>query len=105
MGFDSDSRVWNRANSQQWSFLGFLAVFEVGSLICGVATTSNMLIVGRAVAGLGSSGLVNGALTIIASMAPLEKRPRMWMNTHDFLIYLPLLTISVLSPTRSASGK
>lgn len=34
-----------------------------------------MFILGRAVAGLGSSGLQNGAFTIIAAAAPLEKRP------------------------------
>lgn len=34
-----------------------------------------MLIVGRAVAGLGSSGLINGAFTIIAACVPLTKRP------------------------------
>ena len=34
-----------------------------------------MLIVGRAVAGLGSSGLINGALTIISACVPLAKRP------------------------------
>ena len=34
-----------------------------------------MFILGRAVAGLGSAGLQNGAFTIIAAAAPLEKRP------------------------------
>lgn len=34
-----------------------------------------MLIGGRAVAGLGGSGLTNGALTIIAASVPLRKRP------------------------------
>ncbi|POR34549.1 MFS multidrug transporter, putative [Tolypocladium paradoxum] len=34
-----------------------------------------MFIIGRAVAGLGSSGLQKGAFTIIAAAAPLEKRP------------------------------
>ena len=34
-----------------------------------------MLIVGRAVAGIGCSGLVNGALTIVAACLPLIKRP------------------------------
>lgn len=33
-----------------------------------------MLIVGRAVAGMGMSGLFNGGLTIIAALAPLHKR-------------------------------
>ena len=34
-----------------------------------------MLIVGRAIAGLGSSGLANGALTIIAAILPPHKQP------------------------------
>lgn len=34
-----------------------------------------MFIVGRAVAGLGSAGLQNGAMTIIVAAAPLERRP------------------------------
>jgi MFS family permease len=34
-----------------------------------------MLILGRAVAGLGMSGLSNGALTILADAAPMHKRP------------------------------
>ena len=34
-----------------------------------------MLIVGRAVAGLGSSGLMNGALTIIAVILPSHRQP------------------------------
>ncbi|KAH7313721.1 major facilitator superfamily domain-containing protein [Stachybotrys elegans] len=61
-----------RAN---WVFLIFLFVFEIGSLICGVANTSPTLIGGRAMAGLGCSGLVNGGMTIIAGSVPLEKRP------------------------------
>lgn len=34
-----------------------------------------MLIIGRAVAGIGSSGIQNGAFTIMAASVPLEKRP------------------------------
>ncbi|PYI00692.1 MFS general substrate transporter [Aspergillus sclerotiicarbonarius CBS 121057] len=60
---------------QKWTFLSFFAVFELGSLICGVATSSKMLIVGRAVAGMGSSGMVNGALNILASSLPMHRRP------------------------------
>ncbi|KAL4945539.1 hypothetical protein BDV06DRAFT_219227 [Aspergillus oleicola] len=59
----------------KWTFLGFFAVFEVGSIICGAATSSMMLIIGRAVAGMGSSGMINGALTIIAGAVPMHKRP------------------------------
>jgi MFS family permease len=51
-------------------------VFELGSVICGAAQSSAMLIVGRAVAGMGGSGLINGALTILSAAVTLEKRPR-----------------------------
>lgn len=34
-----------------------------------------MLIVGRAVAGMGSSGLFNGSLTIVGVTVPLQRRP------------------------------
>ncbi|KAI4739244.1 MFS general substrate transporter [Aureobasidium sp. EXF-12298] len=61
--------------SYKWTFLWFFALFELGSLLCGVATSSNMFIIGRAVAGLGCAGLLNGALSIIAASVPLEKRP------------------------------
>ena len=39
------------AHSSQTTFLSFLAIFELGSLLCGVAISSKMLIIGRAVAG------------------------------------------------------
>ena len=55
--------------------MAFLAIFELGSLLCGVATSSNMLIVGRAVAGIGAAGLMNGALTIVAACVPMANRP------------------------------
>lgn len=37
-----------------------------------------MLIVGRAIAGIGSSGILNGAFTIIAGCVPMPKRPGMF---------------------------
>jgi hypothetical protein len=59
----------------KYSFLVFLGTFELGSLICALAKSSAMLVIGRAVAGMGSSGLVNGSLTIIAVAAHPSKRP------------------------------
>ncbi|KAG9498718.1 hypothetical protein J7337_009529 [Fusarium musae] len=58
-----------------WTFLALFFVFEVGSLVCGVAQSSTMLIIGRAVAGIGSSGIQNGALTMIAKAVPIHRRP------------------------------
>ncbi|KAF3760414.1 MFS general substrate transporter [Cryphonectria parasitica EP155] len=56
-------------------FIGFVALFELGSLLCGVATSSKMLIVGRAVAGMGTAGIFNGGLGIVMACAPLHRRP------------------------------
>ncbi|KAK7954856.1 hypothetical protein PG988_015550 [Apiospora saccharicola] len=61
--------------SAKWTFLIFFLVFEVGSLVCGVATSSSMFIGGRVIAGLGSAGIMNGAMILIAGCVPLEKRP------------------------------
>ncbi|KAJ7470762.1 major facilitator superfamily-domain-containing protein [Mycena latifolia] len=55
-------------------YIWAITVFEVGSLICAVAPTSNTLIVGRAIAGLGNSGIFSGAFIIIAHSVELEKR-------------------------------
>ncbi|KAK7968787.1 hypothetical protein PG988_007860 [Apiospora saccharicola] len=59
----------------KWTFLFFFLLFEVGSVLCGAAINSPMLIVGRVVAGLGAAGISNGAITIVSSCAPMEKRP------------------------------
>lgn len=58
----------------KWTFLSALALFEIGSLICGAAPNSVALIVGRAIAGLGSAGIFSGAQIIVAYTVPLEKR-------------------------------
>ncbi|KAK4235622.1 major facilitator superfamily domain-containing protein [Achaetomium macrosporum] len=58
----------------KWTFLCALFIFELGSLICAVAPTSTALIVGRAIAGLGSAGLFSGALIILAFNTRLEQR-------------------------------
>lgn len=60
--------------SVKWVFLSSLSLFEIGSLICAVANDSTTFIVGRAVQGLGSSGLYTGAATAVAAVAPLNKR-------------------------------
>jgi MFS family permease len=56
-------------------FLTFVFIFELGSLICGVASSSVVFIVGRAIAGSGASGILNGAMTIISGAVPREKSP------------------------------
>ncbi|ROW15881.1 hypothetical protein VPNG_02556 [Cytospora leucostoma] len=57
------------------SYLTSLFIFELGSLICGVAPNSTTLIVGRAIAGVGAGGFGTGSFTIIAFAAEPKKRP------------------------------
>lgn len=61
----------------KWSFLMSMLIFEVGSLICGVAPSSETLIIGRAIAGLGGSGLSIGATSMISLSVAPAKRPLM----------------------------
>lgn len=74
-GFQS---TWGKAYKYfplKISFLLSIFIFELGSLICGVAPNSTTLIVGRAIAGVGAAGIGSGAYTIIAFSAEPKKRP------------------------------
>ncbi|CAI7654832.1 unnamed protein product [Penicillium glandicola] len=57
------------------SFLLAVFIFELGSLICGVAPNSVILIVGRAIAGIGAAGIGSGVFIIIAFIASPKRRP------------------------------
>lgn len=61
--------------SIKWVYLIALFIFEIGSLICGVAPNSVTLIIGRAIAGVGSAGIFSGAVLIVASTVPMRQRP------------------------------
>ena len=59
----------------KWTFIVALTIFELGSVLCGAARSSSMLIIGRAVAGVGAAGLFSGGMTIIGYSVPLRRRP------------------------------
>jgi MFS family permease len=59
----------------KYSYLVTIFIFELGSLICGIAKSSTTLIVGRAIAGIGGGGLAAGGYTIIAFSTPVRLRP------------------------------
>lgn len=59
----------------KWTYIAALLIFELGSVLCGAAVNSTMLIVGRAVAGMGAAALFSGGMTIVAYSVPLRKRP------------------------------
>lgn len=56
-------------------FLFAIIVLEIGSAVCGAAPTSDAFIVGRAVAGIGASGVFQGAMVIVAYSVEGRKRP------------------------------
>lgn len=58
----------------KWVYLSSLVIFEAGSVLCAAATSSTMLIVGRAVAGAGAAALFSGSLTIIGYSVPIRRR-------------------------------
>ncbi|RMZ83967.1 hypothetical protein DV737_g1334, partial [Chaetothyriales sp. CBS 132003] len=50
----------------KWTYISALFIFEFGSVLCGAAVNSTMLIIGRAVAGAGAAALFSGGMTIVA---------------------------------------
>ena len=59
----------------KWVFLTGIFLFEVGSALCGAAPSSTSFIIGRAIAGFGSSGIFTGAINILLRSVPLSRRP------------------------------
>ncbi|GME65679.1 major facilitator superfamily transporter [Neofusicoccum parvum] len=59
----------------KYGFLTGMFFFEVGSLICALATSSGMFIAGRTVAGTAGALMAPGVMLIIADVIPKEKRP------------------------------
>ncbi|KAI2613792.1 MFS general substrate transporter [Hypoxylon fragiforme] len=57
------------------TFLVTVALFEIGSAICGSAPNSIAFILGRAIAGLGGAGIFTGVMLIMLPLVPLRKRP------------------------------
>jgi len=62
----------------KWILISAIAIFEVGSLICGVAQNVNTLIAGRAISGVGAAGIFVSILQIISQVTRLEDRPRLF---------------------------
>ncbi|KAJ7838312.1 iron permease [Mycena leptocephala] len=54
--------------------LGAIALFAIGSALCGSASSINFLIIGRGVQGLGSGGITALIQIIIGDLVPLKDR-------------------------------
>lgn len=55
---------------------GAVAIFSLGSVICALAPSMSILILGRAIQGLGGGGLVSLVQTIIGDVVPPQSRAR-----------------------------
>ena len=78
MTFGGLEASWGKAFKYfdiKWTFIVSLTIFEIGSLICGVSPTSAVLIIGRAIAGVGAAGISVGGTSIIAFSVPPKQRP------------------------------
>ena len=60
----------------KYVFLAIIGLFEIGSAICGAAPNSVAFIIGRAIAGVGSAGIMSGGIILMVEVIPLEKRPK-----------------------------
>ncbi|KAK7990679.1 hypothetical protein PG990_014959 [Apiospora arundinis] len=58
----------------KWVFVSAILVFLVGSLVAALSSSSTIFIVGRAIQGMGTSGILSGGLIIIAQVVPLRMR-------------------------------
>lgn len=58
----------------RWTYIALLLIFELGSIICALSQSSTMLIVGRAVSGVGAGGLLSGAAVIVSYCVALKQR-------------------------------
>ncbi|KAG8863174.1 hypothetical protein FRB96_009356 [Tulasnella sp. 330] len=58
-----------------WVYLAALGIFELGSIFCGAARNMTFLIVGRAIAGVGSAGVMVACIAIVSQITRLDQRP------------------------------
>ncbi|KAL8949410.1 MAG: hypothetical protein Q9222_004479 [Ikaeria aurantiellina] len=59
----------------KWLYIISVTIFEIGSALCGAAPTTNALIVGRSIAGVGGSGIYVGTINILSSLTQTSERP------------------------------
>ncbi|KAI1388371.1 major facilitator superfamily domain-containing protein [Hypoxylon trugodes] len=59
---------------RRWVTLAIIAIFTLGSGICGGANSGAMLIAGRAVQGIGSGGIMIITDIIVSDLVPLRQR-------------------------------
>ena len=68
-------RIYSQFNPK-WIYVLCVALFEVGSAICGAAPNMNALIIGRALGGLGGGGMYLGVMMMLSLFTTPVERPK-----------------------------
>ncbi|PMD49751.1 MFS general substrate transporter [Hyaloscypha bicolor E] len=78
IGAAATNLVWGKIFGQfnaKWTYILCVVLFEAGSALCGGAPTIDALIVGRAICGVGGSGMYVGVMTLLAATTTMHERP------------------------------
>ncbi|KAJ7652695.1 transporter [Mycena polygramma] len=62
----------------KWILVSAISIFEIGSLISGLAQNIDQLLAGRTVSGLGAAGIYVAIIQIISQVTRLEDRPKLF---------------------------
>ncbi|PVH69625.1 putative HC-toxin efflux carrier [Cadophora sp. DSE1049] len=78
IGAAATNLVWGKIFGQfnaKWTYILCVVLFELGSAICGAAPSMDALIIGRAICGVGGSGMYVGVMTLLAATTTINERP------------------------------
>ncbi|KAL3455581.1 major facilitator superfamily domain-containing protein [Aspergillus heterothallicus] len=59
----------------KWTYIVCVALFEVGSAVCGAAPTMTAFLLGRTICGLGGCGMYTGVMMMLSFLTTPEERP------------------------------
>ncbi|CAI4215524.1 unnamed protein product [Parascedosporium putredinis] len=85
-------------------FLISVLLFEAGSILCATASVSAAVIAGRVVSGLGSAGVMAGAIAIMIPLVPLHKRVFYQGIFASIFAISPLVGPLIGAPLPATSG-
>lgn len=72
-------------------YLSCMGLFITGSIVCGIAPSMTVLLIGRGIQGIGAGGLMPLALVIIGDAYPLEQRAKIQSLFGPMMIVPQLL--------------
>ncbi|KAJ6534270.1 major facilitator superfamily domain-containing protein [Mycena capillaripes] len=67
-----------RIFAAKWVLVSGIALFGIGSLVCGLAHNVKKLIAGRTVSGIGAAAIFVSMIQVISQSARLQDRPRLF---------------------------